>query len=186
MWIIRGVVEMCVSGWIVAAGVPGVAAADTECAAECPAEGSVFLNSKDHVLAAGGVKAAIISKPGTDGNLVAADKGDKQGGEPHGLGFEMRVGDLFGVAEFEFEFGVSDGDGFGGSDDTSIGDSGLGLNRAHVSDSDIIFTGKWSGALWNVEFSVVDHGPCGGLVWGARLECNGAPAKGLAIEQDGA
>jgi hypothetical protein len=84
-----------------AAGVPGVAAADAECAADRTAEGAVFLNGEDHVLAAGGMKAAVVPEPGADSDLVAADESDQQGGKPHGVDSGILVGVLFGVAEFE-------------------------------------------------------------------------------------
>lgn len=72
-------------GGIITAGVPGVAAANAAGTAEGAAEGTIFLNGEDHVLAAGGSEAAVVSEPGANSDLVAANEGDEQRGETHSV-----------------------------------------------------------------------------------------------------
>jgi hypothetical protein len=69
------------SGWlwrVVAAGMEGVAAADSPDAAERSADGTMLLDGQDKIRTAARFEAAALAEEGAEGPLIESNHGNQQ------------------------------------------------------------------------------------------------------------
>lgn len=80
--------ERAALGWVVAAGMEGVTAADSPEAAEGAADRSVLLDGQDEIGTAARLEAATLPKDGAEGPLIEPDCGNQEtaGDVPNGIG----------------------------------------------------------------------------------------------------